>query len=93
MSIKRAVLIAGMLISSSYAVRSAPAADDPLITLPAYEVKGIRPWLYAEIPGYQILSLATEKDTRTILEKLQSAARFTPLFFPRGYTIALTGRD
>ena len=82
-----------MLISSSSAVRSAPAADDPLITLPAYEVKGIRPWLYAEIPGYQILSLATEKDTRTILEKLQSAARFTPLFFPRGYTIALTGRS
>jgi hypothetical protein len=92
-SIKRAIFFAGGLIGFCLVLSNASSTEDPPITLPAYEVKGIRPWLYAEIPGYQILSLATEKDTRAILEKLQAASRFTPLFFPRGYTTTLTARS
>jgi hypothetical protein len=72
---------------------SAIADDSNLVVLPAYDVKGIRPWLYAEIPGYQILSLASEKDTRTVLEKIQRAARFTPLFFPSRAATSFTARS
>ena len=76
-----------------FSVSFVSAAEDALVTLPAFEVKGLRPWLYAEIPGYQILSLANEKDTKAILARLQNASRFTPLFFPKGYNLQFTGRS
>ncbi|MEO6001570.1 MAG: hypothetical protein ABIZ04_01505 [Opitutus sp.] len=67
--------------------------EDTLVTLPAFEVKGLRPWLYAEIPGYQILSLASEKDTRSILTQLRNASHFTSFFFPKGYNLRFTARS
>lgn len=62
-----------------------PEADRNLVVLPAFEVQGTRPWLYAELPGYQFLSLASESETRAMLQRFQQASQFTPLFFPPGY--------
>lgn len=85
------MLWAALLLMPGAALHA--AEENNLVVLPAYDVKGIRPWLYAEVPGYQVLSLASEKDTRAILEQFQRAARFTPLFFPTGTHTAFTARS
>jgi hypothetical protein len=59
-----------------------PAADSDIITLPPFEVRALRPWLSYRIPGFEVLSLASEARSREVLERFVRAARFVPLFLP-----------
>jgi hypothetical protein len=58
------------------------AENDDVVVLPAFQVKDVRPWLYTTVPGYEILSLENERETRRIVVELQRAGRFMPWFFP-----------
>lgn len=44
----------------------------------------MRPWLFAEIPGLQILSLSSERETRGFAQRLQDVKWLTPLLLPPG---------
>jgi hypothetical protein len=65
-------------------------AAEAVVVLPAFEVRDTRPWLFAEAPGMQILSLASERETREFAQRLQDVSWLTPLLLPPGVDGAIT---
>jgi len=80
---KTSGLLGAILLSAvlSGAADTVPASSN-IITLPPFQVRGLRPWRIFRIPGYEVLSLSGEEKTRAILERIERAARFAPLFLP-----------
>jgi hypothetical protein len=88
---RRLALIFLVLIPfAAVPLRTAGAGSEPVVKLPPFEVKDNRPWLYAEIPGLQVLSLASERDTRVFVQRLQDVAWLTPLLLPPGLDRGIT---
>ncbi|MEO7415036.1 MAG: hypothetical protein ABIZ81_16975 [Opitutaceae bacterium] len=79
--ISRALLLGALTV-----VRAAAAEtdSDDVVVLPSFQVLDTRPWFYASVPGFEILSLENERETRRIALELQRAGRFMPWFFPAG---------
>lgn len=65
-------------------------AAESVVVLPPFEVRDTRPWLYAEAPGMQILSLASERETQAFAQRLQDTSWLTPLLLPPGIDGAIT---
>lgn len=81
-----APLVSGLGATPS-AIPAAEPADDvqtAIFVLPPYEVNDVRPWIYAAIDGYEILSVIEEEKTRMVAERLKADRRFAPLFIPDG---------
>src|SRR5262245_27701009 len=51
----------------------AARAAEPVVVLPAFEVKDTHPWMLAQTGTLQILSLATELETQAFADRLQDA--------------------
>src|SRR4051794_20543804 len=56
---------------------SGPAVAEPLLELPKLTVTDVRrlpppePWRYAQIPGFEILSAASDRETQKLLRDFQ----------------------
>jgi len=84
----RFLRLLGVLLA--LAAPAAAAAAGSVVVLPAFEVKDMRPWLYAEVPGLQVLSLASVRETQNFAQRLQDTGWLTPLLLPPGVDRNLT---
>jgi hypothetical protein len=75
----RAVLIAGSILGAGGLRAQDPASAqyDPVVALPAYTVTDTRDlpppeaWRHAEIPGFEILSNASDRETKRLIHDFQ----------------------
>jgi len=75
----RAVLIAGSVLCAGGLRAQDPASTqyDPVVALPAYTVTDTRDlpppeaWRHAEIPGFEILSNASDRETKRLIHDFQ----------------------
>lgn len=56
-------------------------SEEPLV-LPKFEALAERPWLYAEIPGIRILSLASRRETAEFIQNVLDQQEFFSLLAP-----------
>lgn len=80
----------GALLALSAPVPIRAAAAGSVVVLPAFEVKDMRPWFYAQVPGLEMLSLTSERETQNFARHLQDMAWLTPLLLPPGVDRTLT---
>jgi hypothetical protein len=76
--------LAALVALGATAARSAGAGATEVVVLPPFEVRDLRPWHIAEVPGLQILSLASERETERFAQRLGEAQWLTPLLLPPG---------
>jgi tetratricopeptide (TPR) repeat protein len=83
-------LLAVLVALGTGFVRAASTASEAVVVLPPFEVRDVRPWRFVEVPGLQILSLATERETERFAQRLQEVQWLTPLLLPPGIDGAVT---
>lgn len=86
----RLLAVLGALLALAAPVPVRAAAAGSVVVLPAFEVRDMRPWFYAQVPGLEILSLTSERETRNFAQRLQDTNWLTPLLLPPGVDRNLT---
>ncbi len=93
----RRVLLPALLLAGACGLRAqdvAAAKDSPVVALPAYTVTDARDlpppeaWRHAEIPGFEILSNASDRETQRLLRDFQQFNQAIGVVWP-----ALIGRS